>query len=91
MIRLTAQEAAVFGEVYITPWYCIKPIEIKDGTFILPEHLIDDLERFKVGKAKLKGSKKIKMKEAQDKLKTLPIRKLEKDELIVSDINTDLS
>ncbi len=86
MIRLTAQEAADFGEVFITPWYCIKPIEIKDGTFILPEHLIDDLERFKVGKAKLKGSKKIKMKATQDKLKTFPKKKLDKKELKVSEI-----
>lgn len=86
MIRLTKQEAVDFGEVYITPWYMIKPIEIKDGTFILPEHLIDDLERFKVGKAKLKGSKKVKMEETQDKLKTFPKKKLKKDELIVSEL-----
>lgn len=81
MIRLTAQQAADFGEVYITPWYIIKPEEIKDGTFVLPEELIDDLDRFKVGKAKLTGSRKIKMKATQDKMKTFPKKELEKGEL----------
>ena len=64
----------------------IQVTEIKDGTFILPEHLIDDLERFKVGKAKLKGSKKVKMQETQDKLKTFPKKKLDKKELKESEI-----
>ena len=86
MIRLTAQQAADFGEVYITDWYMIKPIKIKDGTFILPEHLIDDLERFRIGKAELMGSKKIKLIATQDKLKTFPKKELKKDELIEYEI-----
>ena len=76
MIRLTKTQAADFGKIrYITPWFAIEPLEIKDGSFILPEDLIDYLTEFE---------KNPKIKEAcsaNNTLKALPIRKLNKDEL----------
>ena len=84
MIRLTAQQATDFGEVFITPWYCLKPIEIKDGTFILPKKIKTDL-----GKFKLKSKKQIKDKDLDDLivlLDSLPTKNLKQDELIVHEI-----
>ena len=79
MIRLTKAQAADFGYKLITPWYAIQPIEIKDGTFILPEDILNDLNDFEIRKIKT-------AKPVNDILKTFPIRKLEKDELKDYDI-----
>ena len=45
MIRLTAEQAAKIGDLRITWWYGIRPIEIKDGTFILPKEVLPDIEK----------------------------------------------
>jgi len=76
MIRLTKQQAADFGEIrYITPWFAIQPVEIKDGSFILPSELLDYLTGFEK-KPELKEAKSV-----NDILKVLPIIKLDKIEL----------
>lgn len=84
MIRLTAQQAADFGEVFITDWYALRPIEIKDGTFILPKKIKTDL-----GKFKLKSKKKIKDEDLDNViavLDSLPVRNLKQDELIIYEL-----
>ena len=76
MIRLTKKQAEDFGEIrYITPWFAIQPIEIKDGTFILPECLLGYLTEFeKIHELK-------EAKPVNDTLKALPIKKINKNEL----------
>jgi len=46
MIRLTAEQAVKIGYLKITWWYAIQPIEIKDGSFILPKEVLPDIEKF---------------------------------------------
>ena len=74
MIRLTAQQAKDFGEVFITPWFCIKPIEIKDGSFILPEEVMEYLPKFELKEISIATSVK-------NTLSVYPKRKLVEGEL----------
>jgi len=46
MIRLTKEQAEKIGYLKITWWYAIQPIEIKDGSFILPKEVLADIEAF---------------------------------------------
>ena len=45
MIRLTAEQAAKIGDLRITWWYGIRPIEVKDGSFILNKEVLPDIEK----------------------------------------------
>ena len=60
----------------INPWYHIRPIELADGTYILPEHILDDFVKLKIkhnkaGEIELliknKPRKKLSNKEKRDK------------------------
>lgn len=77
MIRLTKQQAEKIGYMKITDWYAIQPIEIKDGTFILPEKVRDDIEEF----LKKDIPQKITIQSTLNDLKSYPVRKLDKSEL----------
>jgi len=79
MIRLTKEQADKIGYLKINEWYAIQPIELKDGTFILPEVVVQDIERLNPA---------IKIKDILNKnvslvseLKKMPIREVDKAEL----------
>ena len=56
--------------VLVTPWYGIDPIETKDGNFIIPAKVLDDLIKFNV---KLKVPTKISL---TDKVLSVELTKL---------------
>jgi len=85
MIRLTKQQAEKIGHMKITKWFAIQPIEIKDGSFILPKEVLPYIEKFLNEK---KTIDKIKANETFKDLKKMPIRKLSKNELKPESIET---
>jgi hypothetical protein len=85
MIRLTKQQAEKIGYLKINNWYAIQPIELKDGTFILPERVRGDIEKFL---EKDIPNKTVIQKTLTD-IKKYPIRKLDKSELKDAEIIDD--
>ena len=71
MIRLTKQQAEKIGYLKITDWLAIQPIEIKDGTFILPKEVLPHIEKFLAEK---KAIDKTKVSDTLTDLKTYPVR-----------------
>jgi len=79
MIRLTKEQAEKIGYLKITNWYAIQPIEIKDGTFILPEKVKDDIEKFLIeGKNIIEAQK---VSNTLTDIKKYPVKKLDPSEL----------
>jgi len=78
MIRLTKQQAEKIGYMKITDWFAIQPIEIKDGTYILPKEVLPYIEKFLTEK---KAIDKIKVVSTLSDLKKYPVRAISKDEL----------
>lgn len=84
MIRLTKEQAEKIGYLKITDWYAIQPIEIKDGSFILPERVIKDIENFKVN-IKIKIAEKVFVS-ILDNLKAKTIIPLLSTELEITEV-----
>jgi len=79
VIRLTKIQADKIGYLLIKKWYAIQPIEIKDGTFILPERVRDDIEKFLI-----EGKNIVDVQKTSDTLtdiKKYPVKKLDPSEL----------
>ncbi len=75
MIRLTKAEAEVIGDLKIQPWFAIRPVEIKDGSFILPDDVMEHVKPF------LKDPKaKKKIDKLELAVKDKPVRKLKDSE-----------
>lgn len=82
MTRLTATQAKKIGYMKITDWFAIQPIEIKDGTFILPKEVLPYIEKF-IEQDRVKEKQKITT--ISTSIKKYPIKKLDAKELKVSE------
>jgi len=82
MIRLTKEQAEKIGYLLIKKWYAIQPIEIKDGSFILPKEVLVDIEAFGVD-IKINEIGTLEKVTLLDKLKEYPVVKLLSSELKV--------
>lgn len=78
MIRLTKAQAEKIGYMKINDWFAIQPIEIKDGTYILPKEVLPYIEKF-VAEKRVIDTKAVSTTLAD--LKKYPVRAVSKDEL----------
>jgi len=79
MIRLTTEQAESIGYKKITDWFAIRPIELKDGSYILPKEVLPYIEKFLAEKVPVEKT----TDDVYSVLRVCPVRKLNLSELKV--------